>query len=143
MIRKAVVSDLPAMVEMGRKFHEASGYGDITEFDGLSLATALQNAPDAVFLVVEKDGVVVGMTGAMVYPLYFNLKHKAAQEMFWWVEPEHRGVGAQLFSALEAEVKKMGAESLTMNALERFSWVGGYYEKRGYKPIERSFIRRI
>jgi GNAT superfamily N-acetyltransferase len=143
MIRKAVVSDLPAMVEMGRKFHEASGYGDICEFDGLSFATTLQNAPDAVFLVAEKEGKLVGMAGALVYPMYFNLHHRTAQEMFWWVDPEHRGIGSKLFEALEEEVKKMGAQSLTMIVIERFSWVGSYYEKRGFRPSERSFIRRF
>jgi GNAT superfamily N-acetyltransferase len=130
------------MAAMGRKFYEASGYVDITEYSEESFITSLVNAPDSVFLVVEKDGLV-GMAGALVYPFYFNLKHRTAQEMFWWVDPEHRGVGGELFDALLREVKKLGAESLTMIALERFSWVGSYYEKRGFRPTERSFIKRI
>jgi ribosomal protein S18 acetylase RimI-like enzyme len=143
LIRRATVADLPGLVELGRKFHEASGYADIAEFDALSFATTLQNAPDAVFLVVEKAGHLVGMAGALVYPFYFNLKHRTAQEVFWWVNPEHRGIGSQLFDALVAEVKAMGAQSLSMIALENATWVGGFYEKRGFRPSERSFIKGI
>jgi GNAT superfamily N-acetyltransferase len=143
VIRKAVLSDLPDLVEMGRRFHQASGYADIAEFDALSFATTLQNAPDAVFLVVEKEGSLAGMAGALVYPFYFNLKHRTAQEVFWWVSPEHRGIGSQLFDALVAEVKDMGAQSLSMIALENAKWVGGFYEKRGFRPSERSFIKGI
>jgi GNAT superfamily N-acetyltransferase len=142
LIRRATVADLPALVAMAQRFHEASGYGDIAEFDALSFATTLQSAPNVVVLVAEKDGLI-GMAGALVYPMYFNLQHVTAQEMFWWVEPEHRGIGSKLFDALEEEVKKMGAQSLTMIAIERFSWVGSYYEKRGFRPSERSFIRRF
>lgn len=130
------------MVEMGRRFFDASGYADITEYDGESFAATLANAP-AIYLVVEVDGKLVGMAGALVYPLYFNTTHMTAQEMFWWVNPEHRGVGSKLFDALEEEVKKAGAKSLTMIALETISWVGSYYEKRGFRPTERSFMRRL
>jgi ribosomal protein S18 acetylase RimI-like enzyme len=143
LIRKSTLADLPALVGMGQRFHEASGYGDIAEFDALSFATTLQNAPDAVYLVVEKEGSLVGMAGALVYPFYFNLKHRTAQEIFWWVDPEHRGVGSELFDALLAEVKAMGAQSLSMIALENATWVGGFYEKRGFRPSERSFIRSL
>jgi ribosomal protein S18 acetylase RimI-like enzyme len=144
MIRRALVSDLPQMLAMGQRFFDASGYSDITSFDPESLEATLKNAPDSVFLVVEKDGVLVGMAGAIVYPFYFNLKHRTAQEMFWWVNPEHRGVGGQLFYALMSEVKKMGAESISMIALESSGdKVIKFYEKRGFRPSERSFIRRI
>jgi GNAT superfamily N-acetyltransferase len=134
---------LPGLVALGKRFHEASGYVDIAEFDALSFATTLQNAPDAVYLVVEKEGSMVGMAGALVYPFYFNLKHRTAQEIFWWVDPEHRGVGSELFDALVAEVKAMGAQSLSMIAIESAPWVGGFYEKRGFRPSERSFIRSL
>lgn len=133
--------DFPSMVKMGRRFYEASGYAEITEFDEASFEATLSTP--AVFLVVDKDNELVGMAGALVYPLYFNIRHMTAQEMFWWVDPEYRGVGGELFDALLSEVKKLGAQSLTMIALERFSWVGSYYEKRGFKPTERSFMRRI
>lgn len=128
---------------MGRRFYEASGYRDITEFDSGSLENTLRNS-GAILLVAEKDGLV-GMAGALVYPFYFNASHLTAQEIFWWVDPEHRGIGSLLFDALLEEVKKSGAQSLSMIALESLNpeRVGSFYQARGFKPSDRSFIRRI
>lgn len=147
MIRAATLDDIPSMVDMGRHFFEASGYADITRYDAESFAQTLTRAmdsTDAVFLVVEKDHLV-GMAGALLYPFYFNLTHRTAQELFWWVEPEHRGVGSALFDAMTAEIQKRGAESLSMVALETLEpeKVGAFYQKRGFRPSERSFIRSL
>ena len=143
MIRKAALSDIPKIIEMGRRFYEASGYKDITEFDPESLEQTLRNS-GAIILVAEKESVV-GMAGALVYPFYFNSKHLTAQEMFWWVDPEHRGIGSLLFDALLEEVKKSGAKSLSMIALENLNpeRVGEFYKSRGFRPSDRSYIKRI
>jgi GNAT superfamily N-acetyltransferase len=147
VIRPARIDDIPELVGMGRRFFDASGYADITTFDDESLGTTfsgLLTSESAVFLVVDKQKLV-GMAAALIYPFYFNVKHRTAQEMFWWVDKEHRGIGSQLFDALIAGVKARGAESLSMIALERLTpeKVGGIYERRGFRPSERSYIKRI
>lgn len=147
MIREAEVRDIPEMVEMGRRFFAASGYADITELDPESLEATFKSLlenPDAVVLVVEKSKLV-GMAAALIYPFYFNLKHRTSQEMFWWVDQEHRGSGLKLFDDLISGVKAKGAESLSMIALDALDpeKVGAIYERRGFRASERLFIRRL
>jgi GNAT superfamily N-acetyltransferase len=143
VIRPATYSDIPKMLEMGKRFFEASGYSDIAEFDTESLRAsfeALLSSDSAVVLVGEG-----AMAAALIYPFYFNANHKTAQEMFWWVDPEQRGIGTQLLDALIAGCKAKGAESLSMIALERLTpeKVGGIYERRGFRPSERSYIKKL
>lgn len=147
-IRKALVRDIEELVAMGRRFFEASGYVDVTSFDAESFAATLATllgGENAALMVVEKAEKLVGMAGAMVYPFYFNHDHRTGQELFWWIDPEHRGIGARLFDALQAEVKSCGAQSLTMIALETLSpeRVGGFYLRRGFRPSDRTFIRSL
>jgi hypothetical protein len=143
VIRPATISDIPKMLEMGRKFFEASGYSDIADLEVNSLRAtfeALITNSEAVVLV--GDGA---MAAALIYPFYFNASHKTAQEMFWWVNPERRGIGTELLDALIASVKAKGAQSLSMIALERLTpeKVGGIYERRGFRPSERSYIKKL
>jgi GNAT superfamily N-acetyltransferase len=142
LIRLAVESDFPEMVEMGRRFFSASGYADIMEYDPESVMVSLKNIP--VLLVAEKDKLV-GAAGAMVYPFYMSLNHITAQEVFWWVDPEHRGIGVELFDALVSEVKKRGAQSLSMIALENLSpeRVGSIYKAKGFRLSEHSYIKKL
>jgi GNAT superfamily N-acetyltransferase len=96
-------------------------------------------------MVAEKEWGLVGIAGALVYPFYFNAGHKTAQELFWWVDTEHRGVGATLFIAMRDEVRKRGAKSLSMIALEAIEpeRVGAFYMRHGFRPSERSYIGRL
>jgi len=143
-IRSATEEDFPAVMEMCRKFFDSTGYSDIAQFDPDSMAvTLLALMRDGVLLVVEKNKLV-GMAGAIIYPFYFNLGHKTSQEMFWWVDPEHRGIGRELFAELKNEVKKKGASSLSMIAVQTSPhWVGDFYMSHGLRPSERSYIGRL
>ena len=142
-IRTAREIDLPALLEMGARFFAASGYADVTSFDRETFRTTLFTLMrDGVLLVAEKHFGIVGMAGAVVYPFYFNSSHTTAQEMFWWVDEEHRGIGSKLFDAMVAAVKDRGAKSLSMIALDALQpeKVGAFYERRGFRPSERAFI---
>lgn len=145
MIRPATESDIPALVEMGRRFFDASGYEDITEYDPETVTRTFHLLMNGgVLLVVDSDGVV-GAAGAMVYPFYFNAAHMTGQELFWWVDPEYRGVGNDLRKALETAVQEKGAKSFSMIALERLNpeLVGALYRRAGYRASEHSYIKRF
>jgi GNAT superfamily N-acetyltransferase len=146
-IRAATPADIPALVAMGNRFHIAAGWDDITEYDSQSFAATLRAlipSDDAVVLSAEKDRQVVGMAGALIYPLYFNVGHRTAQEMFWFVDENHRGIGGELFDALLEEVKAKGAQSMSMIALDKMpGFVGEFYERRGFRPAERSYMRKL
>jgi GNAT superfamily N-acetyltransferase len=148
LIRLAKEKDLPSLVKMARRFFEASGYSDITSFDRDSFRATFSNLifnHAAVVLVAEKDEQAVGMAAALIYPFYFNANHRTSQEMLWWVDPEHRGIGSELFEALEREVKVRGAESLTMVTLEALTpeRIGKFYQSRGYRPSDHSYIKKL
>lgn len=129
---------------MGRAFHAVTGVADLIPLDGPTLErTFLQLIDHGVILVVEGEDGLVGATGALLHPHYFNANHLTGQELFWWIDPEHRGAGGKLFDALEAWVREQGASSFTMIALEALEAerVGKIYRRRGYRPVERSFVR--
>ena len=96
-IRQATKQDLAAIVDMGAKFHAASPIHQAIPFDTTSFYrfcdVSLDN-PDIGFWVVDQEGVLVGMTAAIVYPAYFNAHRHIAQELFWWVDEAARGAGA-------------------------------------------------
>lgn len=133
---------------MGRRFFETAGWPDVAEWDEASVEKTLRflmEQPTGCLFVAEKDGQLVGMTGGMLTPFYFNLGHLTGQELFWWVEPEHRGVGSGLFDALEAWAEAAGAQTFTMIAVDRLKpdVMARIYRARGYQPAEHSFIRRF
>lgn len=149
MIRRALLSDLDALTTMGRRFFAATEYSDIVQFDESSFQNTAKHlmTGDAVCLVAEVDGQVVGAAGALAYPFYFNTGHKTGQEVFWWLNPEHRGgqLGIQLFAALEAWATAQGCQSFTMIALDAVDAdrVGRIYKRCGYRASEHSYIKEL
>lgn len=148
MIRAATYDDLPRVLEMGRRFFDTAGWPEVAEWDDASTEATLRfliDQPTGGLFLAEVDGQVVGMTGGLVTPFYFNLAHLTGQELFWWVEPEHRGIGSGLFDALEAWAADAGAQTFTMIAVDRLKpdVMARIYRARGYRPAEHSFIRRL
>lgn len=149
MIRPASLSDVAAVAVLGERFHEEAGLGDIASYshaDTRATLAGMVESPDAILIVAEKDGEIVGMAGALTFPFYFNAGHRTAQELFWYVKSDARdGTGRELIDALEATAREMGCESLIMIALENISpeVTGRYYRSRGYRAAEHSWIRRL
>lgn len=141
-IRKATLADIPRIVDMGRRFFEAMAnplIGDYSEEAAAATAKMLIESDDGILLVGPH-----GMAGALVYPFYMT-GQSTAQELFWWVDPDHRGMGQMLLTALESAARAKGAETMTMIALENLNpdAVGAIYRRAGYRPSEHSYIRRL
>jgi GNAT superfamily N-acetyltransferase len=81
----------------------------------------------------------------LLHPHYFNASHITGQELFWWIDPDHRGRGSELLNALEAWVKDQGAHSFVMITLEALEpeRVGLIYRRRGYRPVEHSYLKEM
>lgn len=137
MIRPATLSDIPAMVEMGRRFTDKAGFADHVGYDDQSAAALLEG-------LIEGAGVcLVGdrcMAAALVFPHPYNRSHIAAQELFWWSEGRE---GIRLLRALEQAVRDRGAQSLTMITIEAIEpdSMGRLYRKRGFAPVEHHYLR--
>jgi RimJ/RimL family protein N-acetyltransferase len=61
-------------------------------------------------LAAERGGKIVGMLGYSIYD-HFIGGEKSAVEVFWWVEPEHRGDGLRLLDRLETIMRAQGPRS--------------------------------
>lgn len=141
LIRAAVAADIPRMVEMGRRFLSNSPYkkhlADSPEtMTGLG-ERILRNEGGGI-LVSEQNGKITGMLGFIVYE-HFISGEKVGGEVFWWVEPEHRGDGVRLLREAEKCVKSAGAKSMQMIAPD--DRVKELYLRSGYEFMESSFVR--
>ena len=102
--------------------------------------------PSAILLAAWNGPAIVGTVGAMLFPAYFNRAVTIGQECFWWVLPEHRGTaGPAMLDAIEQAAREAGAVRFMMVCLEalRPEAVGRLYERRGYAPLEHSYVRAL
>lgn len=136
MIREATEADLPQLLEWGANFAESidlpGGY------DPESAEAMFRQLIEIGILLIGEGGAV----GALLHPAPYNKAHITGQELFWWVEPEHRGngTGKALFEALQAAVSEAGAGSFTMSTLGNHA-IGQVYEAHGYRHTDRNYTK--
>lgn len=133
---------------MTTRFHAASPIADIAPFDRDGMARTLREMlvnPRAGLWVACVNGAAVGLTGALLYSLYFNPAYDVAQELFWWLDPSARGSGAgeKLFQTLQNWAKDNGASAVFMIALadDRVDKTERFYKRAGYVPTERIYVK--
>lgn len=150
LVRLSTHEDMPEIIAMGRQFHVLSGMKDVSEFDPASLektvSAMLNGQVNGFVLVAELGDELVGMTAGIIYPLYFNLSLTGCQELFWYCKPNGRnGVGRLLLDELESEASRRGAEVFMTAALAglRDAAIAKVYERRGYRPMENTFVRKL
>lgn len=150
LVRNATEDDLAQYVVLAKDFHAASPMNSIAEFDIEGYSTFYINAlnnPDIGVWLAEIDSKIVGITGALVYPLYFSPTHLVAQELWWWLTPTARGsgAGAKMFNQIEQWSKEKNAKSLFMIALEddRADKMEKVYIRAGFTPLERTFVKEV
>lgn len=149
-IRQLDADSIPAYVDMLAAFHATCPVSELITFDPEGTAEFLRTAitnDNFLALYAEVDGAPVGIASAAIYPMYFNPSALAAQEMWWWIEPSHRGSGAArgMFKALENWAAAYGATALFMVALhnDNVERMGKLYARSGYKPMERTFVKGL
>jgi N-acetylglutamate synthase-like GNAT family acetyltransferase len=150
IVRKATEADLPEYIKLAQAFHTASPMHGSIGFDvpGYSqfYLSSLQNDSVGIWLA-EIENKIVGICGALVYPLYFNPSALVVQELWWWLTPASRGSGAggQMFKQIEQWAKDKDASALFMIALEdnRAKKMENLYIRAGFRPMERTFIKEV
>ena len=148
IVRSATEADLPQYIVLAESFHMASPMHNVIDFDPVGYAqfytSSLQNDAVGVWLA-EVDGEIVGIAGAIAYPLYFNPSALVVQELWWWLTPKARGSGAggKMFKQIELWTKEKNAVALFMIALEdaRAKKMEHLYVRAGFKPMERTFMK--
>ncbi len=149
-VRLAEKSDKAGIIEQARAFFAASPMASRVGFDADGFGAFLDQveASDAAQVwVVDKAGEIVGISGAMAFPLYFAPSVTIAQELFWWIDPAERGTTAakQMMFEIEGWAEQIGASQLFMIALEneRAAAMERVYSRSGFSPIERTFTKEI
>jgi GNAT superfamily N-acetyltransferase len=150
LVRQANVADLDRYIVLAESFHMASPMHGMIDFDhvgyGEFFKTSLQNDMVGIWLA-EIDDEIVGISGAVAYPLYFNPAAIVVQELWWWLTPKSRGSGAggKMFKQIEAWAKEKNATALFMIALEdaRAKKMENLYVRAGFKPMERTFMKEV
>jgi len=151
LVRHATADDLPRLARLARAFHRESKFADIAPLQGQTFVAAadamIEGSANGVLLVAERgDGIVVGMAACVLFPLFFNADVICAQEVFWFVEPEHRtGVGLLLLDELEIEAAKRGATAFICGSVSgpRDAAMARLYAQRGYRPGEATYVKRL
>jgi hypothetical protein len=90
-----------------------------------------------------RDGKPVGFIGGILTKMIAS-KEQVATEVFWYVSPEARGSrkSLSLKEAFEYWAKRVGAKFVVMSSLAD-TIVERYYERTGYKLMEKSFLKVI
>ena len=142
-IRAATVDDVPAVVRMGLRFRQDTVYRSRVaenQTQMTALAHRLVDDEAGLLLVVDRNGAVVGMIGAMAFPHHIS-GQPTVGELFFWVEPEHRGCGVRLLKRAEQWARDRGATSMQMIAptpdVERL------YQRLGYTALEVTYEKPL
>jgi len=150
IVRGATAQDFPQYLTLAKEFHAASPMHGVLDLDtdGYSAfyAKAIKDDSIGVWLA-EKDGVIVGIAGALAYPMYFSPTNLVVQELWWWLTPAARGSGAgkAMFDAITTWAGQKNAKALFMIALEddNAKRMENVYLRAGFKPMERTFIKEV
>jgi hypothetical protein len=98
----------------------------------------------AKIFIAEENGELQGAIGFLISNDLHN-GEKIGVETFWFVAPEFKGIGKDLFKIFEKEAIKSGCKKLAMihlndsypKTLEKF------YKSQGYKLLESHYIKEI
>jgi GNAT superfamily N-acetyltransferase len=149
-VRTATVEDLPRYMDLAKAFVATTPVNHLIPFDRDSTAAFVESALDnenMAVLVAEEDDKIVGITAAIVYPMYFNPSKLVAQELWWYIKPDARGGTASklLFQEIEKWGKSKQAEAMFMIALDndRVTTMAKMYGRLGYAPTERVFVKGL
>lgn len=134
---------------MAKSFFLSSIYSD-KEYDADKINDLihelLHDPTNRVIILGLLEGQPVAQLAATVQPILFN-HSRIATEVLWWVDEDHRqsGVGGQLIEAFEYWATKIAkADYIQLCSLngDNVDMVGKYYEKIGYKLIEKAYLKQ-
>jgi hypothetical protein len=144
MIREADYSDIPHLVEMGRRFVELAYSRINVPFDYISTEQLLSGMVDNPDGVVLTNDDCTAMFGAIVHSWHFNANVKTSTEMFWWAENGCRD-GLAMRRKGEEMVQALGAKSMNMANQEhmRSKALARLHRMEGFVLSENIFIKEF
>jgi len=145
--RVARVDDLGVVLAMAERFVGASQY-HVWAVDPERVAALFDvcRQTGAVLLAVDVDReeVAAGMLAFFVadHPL---TGERYAEELAFWVEPEHRGGTAarRLIARASEYARQRHASCLKMSQPESSPAVGALYQRAGFVAVEHTWVQRF
>lgn len=147
IVRHATEADVPALLEMGRRFIESSAYADHVAVVPARQVEVIDTllAQGGCWVLESPDGPgPVGMLGLVLAPLPLT-GELAALEAMWWVEPAWRGgQGAkQMWLQAEDWARAEGATCIQMLQPVDQPQLALVYRRAGYAPLETTWHKRL
>lgn len=146
MIQRARIEDLPRMAACAAKFYATSKFlngFDIEKFTAL-WTNLLEHGIGVIFVLFDNAGEVRGAIGGMKSgDLYSGEPY--SQELFWFVEHEHRGSGLRLYFEFEKWSRDKDCRSIRMVHLadsmaEKLNRV---YIRLGFELMESHYGKKL
>ena len=142
MIRPAVYSDdlYPLAVE----FYKKANFP--VEYDEQDLRNILNQIKETgLVLVAVEEFEIVGFIGGLITDYTLNKKKKVFQEAMWYVTPEFRGLGRDLYTSLVNVLKTLEIDYMVMACLnnEFHDVVDRFYKKEGFTLLEKHYLRTV
>jgi GNAT superfamily N-acetyltransferase len=140
MIRPATIDDVPRLVELGAQMHAESRYRVLAfaEDKVTELYTDLIEHPDALIMVSERAGIIIGMIVARIHAPYFS-RDLASGDLHLYIQPAHRGglSGPRLIAAYMHWAKARGAKMIDLGNSARIcdTALARLYEYMGFEPV--------
>lgn len=153
IIREAIAEDTPILLSMAGRFLRATPYGLIfhpTEDQLLDLLEIVKFR--GVILVADigdelNPRLVIGMLALVALEHPMRPGELYAEELAWWVEPEHRKgrAGYKMLRRAEAWARHKGCFLVKMVApiLPTGADVGSFYKFMGYTAIETAYQKLL
>lgn len=144
-------ADAPRILPLLEDFTAATAVRDILPVDAHSAETFLAHLDGplvfgfAALAGPQSHAPAAGFILGSVTPYPWNAQRLVAQEMAWWVCPGYRGgqTGRALLDAFETSARSRGAHVAIMLCEHglRHETVGKLYARKGYAPLEHSYIK--
>ena len=136
MIRPCTVSDIPFVMKLGKRFADDAGVTEQVGWNDDSVRDLL-NVLIADHILLRGDQSILG---GMVFKHPFS-GELVFQELFWRSEAGREGL--KLLDAAERIAAAMGARLMMMLGVDTMPGSRKIYERRGYRPAEFSYTKRI
>lgn len=146
MLRRATEDDILDLLFLARSFVKV--FPVTIKFDKEKLEDSINSilkGNNGVIFVWEdeKEGVVGFLIGVMTSPIFSKVS--MAIELAWYMDEEHRDAskGLKMLGAFESWAKEQGAAFVSMGDIQPVQDLTKLYERKGFKLMEKTFVKEV
>lgn len=143
IVYEAMARDIDCIVSAAIQFAKTGYPTDVSNAD--HLRGVVRNAIDSdasIAAVLRDDGDFAGCFLASIGPNILT-GHLVCAEIFFWVEPSHRGHGGRLLSYVTRWARGKGCSSLVLSAPEGAERASRLFMRLGFMPAEHWFRKEL